>query len=188
MTTADARLQLQRMTAADVLPRLTDEEITDLLAGAQRVDRGGVAPDGYPDWAAQTPYALGGQVVPRTRNAHVYTVTTAGTSGGSEPTWPTSAGATVTDGTVVWTEAGTTTWTPTWDLNAAAAEGWRWKMGKCSEAYAFTNAGQSFHREEVFAHCERMARFYARRVAVVVAVPGGLRAGASGWTPSNRDG
>lgn len=33
----------------------------------------------------------------------LFQCTTAGTTAGSEPTWPTSAGGTVTDGTVVWT-------------------------------------------------------------------------------------
>ncbi len=33
----------------------------------------------------------------------IYEVTTAGTSAAAEPAWPTTDGATITDGTVVWT-------------------------------------------------------------------------------------
>lgn len=43
---------------------------------------------------------------PTVDNDHVYRLITAGTSGAVEPTWPTAAGATVTDGTCVWQEAG----------------------------------------------------------------------------------
>lgn len=56
-----------------------------------------------PAWAATTAYSLGDRVEPTTPNTYVYEVTTAGTSGGSEPTWPTVVGSTVVDGTVVWT-------------------------------------------------------------------------------------
>ena len=45
---------------------------------------------------------------PGTSNGHGYICTTAGTTGGSEPSWNTSAGSTTTDGTAVWTETGVT--------------------------------------------------------------------------------
>lgn len=57
-------------------------------------------------WAASTAYALGVYVRPTTPNGHIYKATVAGTSGTVQPTWPLTAGATVTDGTVTWTEAG----------------------------------------------------------------------------------
>jgi hypothetical protein len=55
-------------------------------------------------WAATTAYGQGARVQPGTPNQHIYVCTTAGTSGGSQPTFPTTPGATVTDGTAVWTE------------------------------------------------------------------------------------
>jgi hypothetical protein len=61
-------------------------------------------------WAASTAYTAGQYVVPTTFSSitgpvgKVFKCTTAGTSGSSAPTWPTTAGGTVTDGTVVWTE------------------------------------------------------------------------------------
>lgn len=55
-------------------------------------------------WAATTAYSLGNYVVPTSPNNRVYECTTAGTSGATEPTWPTTYGDTVTDGaTLVWT-------------------------------------------------------------------------------------
>ena len=42
-------------------------------------------------------------VTPITKNGRKYICTGAGTSGGSQPTWPTTIGNTVVDGTVTWT-------------------------------------------------------------------------------------
>jgi prepilin-type N-terminal cleavage/methylation domain-containing protein len=55
-------------------------------------------------WQASTSYSIDSIVTPTTKNWHFYRCTTAGTSGASEPTWPTAAGGTVTDGGVAWTE------------------------------------------------------------------------------------
>jgi hypothetical protein len=53
--------------------------------------------------ASSTAYVLGDSAIPSPANGYRYEVTTAGTSGGSAPTWNTSLGSTTTDGTVVWT-------------------------------------------------------------------------------------
>jgi phage gp36-like protein len=52
-------------------------------------------------WAASTAYSVGFLILDP--NGNVQQCTTAGTSGTSAPTWPTIRGATVTDGSVVWT-------------------------------------------------------------------------------------
>ena len=57
-------------------------------------------------WVASTAYRLGDIARPTSANGHLYQCTTAGTSGSTQPTWPTSGG-TVTDGTAVWTDLGT---------------------------------------------------------------------------------
>lgn len=54
------------------------------------------------DWVATTAYSLGDSARPTTPTGYRYEVTTAGTSHSSEPTWPTTIGSTVTDGTIVW--------------------------------------------------------------------------------------
>jgi len=56
-------------------------------------------------WQASTSYSVGNWVRPTTPNKHFYKCTTAGTSGATEPTWPTN-GSTVNDGTVVWQDMG----------------------------------------------------------------------------------
>jgi hypothetical protein len=62
-------------------------------------------------WAANTAYAVSVArdhrdkriVKPTVQNGFWYEATTGGTSGGTEPTWPTTIGGTVADGTVTWT-------------------------------------------------------------------------------------
>lgn len=58
-------------------------------------------------WAATTNYALDDIVIPTVPNGFYYTVTAdAGSSGGSEPTWPTTLELTVVDGGITWTCTG----------------------------------------------------------------------------------
>jgi hypothetical protein len=57
-------------------------------------------------WAATTTIAVGDLKLPTVGNDHYYRCTTAGDTDAAEPTWPTTVGGTVPDGTVVWEEAG----------------------------------------------------------------------------------
>lgn len=59
-------------------------------------------------------------------------------------------------------------WDPTWDLNAAAAEGWRRKAGKVAGLFNAQADGASLSRSDLFAHCTAMAKQYGRRVAMSV--------------------
>ena len=63
-----------------------------------------VATRGYSSSNRSTAVNLGDTMIPATPNGHIYECTTAGTTGASEPAWPTGSGSTVTDGTAVWTE------------------------------------------------------------------------------------
>ncbi|HSW50326.1 MAG TPA: hypothetical protein VLH09_09140 [Bryobacteraceae bacterium] len=65
-------------------------------------------------------------------------------------------------------------WTPTFDLNRGAAEGWRWKAGKAAPRFQFTADGATFQRQQVLAHCERMAAQYRRKIVSNVSLPGSL--------------
>jgi len=61
-------------------------------------------------------------------------------------------------------------WTPTYDYNAAAAEGWRWKAAKASEMIAADLDGAKLSAEQLFEHCERMIGVYSKRVKASVAL------------------
>lgn len=59
----------------------------------------------YTAWAASTGFAVGDvrRATASQNSGLVFECTTAGTSGSSEPSWPTDIGSTITDNTVVWT-------------------------------------------------------------------------------------
>lgn len=65
---------------------------------------------------------------------------------------------------------GTSEWQPTYDLKAAAAEGWRWKAGKASELVSADLDGERMSSNQVFEHCERMVQHYSRKGAVSFSV------------------
>lgn len=52
-------------------------------------------------------------------------------------------------------------WTGTWDLNAAAAEGWRMKAGKVAGDFNFSADNASYSKADVLAHCLEMEAKYA---------------------------
>ena len=67
-----------------------------------------------------------------------------------------------------------TGWTPTYDLNRGAAEGWRWKAGQVAADFDFKTDGQEFNRSQVLRHCEQMVRHYSRRIVASIPVAGTL--------------
>lgn len=107
MNRSTAQELLEKMVAADAVPKLDAIEVGHLLDRAQRVDSSGLAPSDA-------------------------------------------------------------NWVPTWDLNAAAAEGWRWKAGKVAGAYTFSDAGAMFNRSDMVKACMDMAKTYGTRGAGTV--------------------
>jgi hypothetical protein len=74
------------------------------------------------EWRPGTAYTVGQEIADT--NLRMQVVTTSGTSGGSQPSWPFTAGVSTTDGTVTWTtkdSVGTTKILLTW--TAATSEG-----------------------------------------------------------------
>lgn len=161
MITVVARARLQRMVADAVDPTLTTPEVDDLMLIAQEADSYGRAPD-Y-KWYASSYIPAGVYVIPTTPNGHHYRILVAGTTGTVEPVWPLGAGATIVDGTVTWQEGGAPNWLPSYDLNRAAAEGWRWKAAKASDRFNFSNDNANFQGSQVHTHCLKMADVYQNK-------------------------
>lgn len=155
--------QLKSMVAATVDPVLSNDEIDTLLAKFAYATT-------FATWAATTAYAVGDTVIPSPRNGHYYKVTVAGTSGAAQPTFPTTHLGTVVDATVTWAEVTTT---PAYNLNRAAAEGWRWKAAKVANRYTMSDATQRLNRSDLIKHCLLMAKQYAAKSITSIPVTGG---------------
>lgn len=55
-------------------------------------------------------------------------------------------------------------WVPTFDLEAAAAEGWSWKANQVVPRFDVTVDGDSFRRAQIYAHCRRQSSHYANKI------------------------
>src|ERR1041385_6647191 len=115
-TTAEVRRRMAGRSGAGgtaTTNALPEDELTALIEQASRffdlecgVEPGYFEPALYPVWESNHLYVVGDIITPTTRNSHIYRVTTAGTSGSTEPTFPTSSAATVVSGQVTFTEYG----------------------------------------------------------------------------------
>lgn len=72
-------------------------------------------------------------------------------------------------------------WVGTWDLNAAAAEGWRIKGGKVAGDFNFSADGASYSKADVLAHCLEMETKYASRSHGVMNTLAGPQVLPQGW-------
>lgn len=99
--TPDSPTYVSNEMLLDMIERAS--RIFDLACGARPEY---FEPALYATWESAHVYIVGEIVTPTTRNSHKYRVTTAGTSGSSEPTFPTSSAGTVTSGNAVFTENG----------------------------------------------------------------------------------
>jgi hypothetical protein len=64
-------------------------------------------------------------------------------------------------------------WVGSYDLNAAAAEGWRIKAGMVAGDFNFSADGASYSKADVLAHCLEMETKYASRSHGVLATLAG---------------
>ena len=147
MKLAEAREAVKRDAAAAVEPVLSDPEIDGLLQETMRART----------WSAMTAFKWRDRVVPTTRTGCYFVNVGGGTSGPTEPDWPDSYGRTVDDGTCKW-ECRMPDWDELYDLKLATHRAWVLKASKASEYTAVSEDGQSTHDEQIYEHCERMAK------------------------------
>lgn len=72
-------------------------------------------------------------------------------------------------------------WVGSWDLNAAAAEGWRLKAAAVAGDFNFSADGASYSKADVLAHCLEMETKYASRSHGVLATLAGRPALPAEW-------
>lgn len=174
LTYAEALTRLSSMLAADKYPVLTAAQLADLMLQARRVDFYGVVVDAYVPFQATHAYALGDLLVPSgPRNGHFYEVSVAGIGAAVEPVWPLTSAGTVTSGAATFREAGAAPWLGAWDMNVAAAEGWRWKAGAVSSEFDFRSDVSAFSRNQMFKAFMELAQLYEDGVFGTIQVGGG---------------
>ena len=61
-------------------------------------------------------------------------------------------------------------WTPTYDLNCAAAAGWLIKAGRASELTEVDPPGSGIFTSKVFDNCRAMARIYRAKVRMSISM------------------
>lgn len=72
-------------------------------------------------------------------------------------------------------------WSGAWDLNGAAAQGWREKAAKVAGDFNFSADGSSYSKADVLAHCLEMETKYASRSHGVMASLAGRPALPASW-------
>jgi hypothetical protein len=157
---------------ATVYPTLDTTEVGNLVDASL----------GFTVWVLSTVYSYDDVVRPTKRNGHLFRVIVGGISSATaEPAWPlftapdlrpglTRAhwygftgpvpGSEVTDGTVVWIEAGPDDSTA-FDAREATRQAWLMKAAKASADYDTRIDKDDYSRGQVIATCERMAVHYA---------------------------
>jgi hypothetical protein len=144
---AELRLGLQ----PDAQPPLSEPELDQLLEKTQRADF----------WAAATAYLVGDIILPVTLNGHRFRCICAGTSGATEPAWPKSWGATISDGDeLLWQEDGPE-FKNVFDARSAIHYGWMLKASKVAHLHDTKTSGSSFSQSQVYDHCLQMADRFA---------------------------
>jgi hypothetical protein len=89
------------------------------------------------NWVTGTAYAAGARVKPTTATGYYYEALDAGTSGGTEPTWPIFIGETVTDNDITWEAKGYTNDAGAWQASYAYVVGQQISVTIGGIAYLF---------------------------------------------------
>lgn len=155
------------MTAWDADPALSEDDLGELLDMSRVHDASGNPPKTYDELEGGVDYVEGDIVVPAYAdwNGYSYVCTEGGESADGAVSWPTNPGVTMSTGGASFVRDDAVSWVPTYDLNLAAAEGWRWKKAASAGRISFTADGATFNRDQFLAHCEAMIQTYTSGLA-----------------------
>lgn len=165
MKHSQAIARLKGMVAWDQEPALSQAELDALLTSARRPDADGNLIEDVVAWEADTSYVKGDRVT--VGDGFAYVCVQEGVTGVTQPVMD----ETTEDGSVVWQRDGESVWTPTYDLNYAAAEGWLLKAGRAASMVSFQADGARFDRDQIIANCRTLEEHYRQRVVGTVTVP-----------------
>lgn len=160
MKKSDVLSRLKRMVAWNDVPSLTDEDMDYLVSVARVRDVNGHPIEDVEEWEPFTSYEIGDVAVV---DGQRFICVVAGVSGTTAPT-----PSMLNDAYVTWATDGTSSWTPTYDLNRGAYEGWKLKAAKAATMISFTADGARFDRDQYIANCEYMQRKYAQQQSLVI--------------------
>jgi hypothetical protein len=181
-----ARQFISIFADATTAPVLTTPDLDTCLTYSRRQDANVNPPDPYVTWQAATAYAVGAAVVADPRNGSYFTATVAGTSAATQPTWPTTTNATVTDGGVTWKNAGAAAWGWSWSLSTGVRMGWEIKLGRLATVYDFKFGDQTLSRSQMFRNVRELIDFWGKKVPFQIKLQGSLRDRSYGQFQSNR--
>ena len=130
--------------------------------------------DRFASWAASTAYAVGDRIVPTTPNGRVYEARRAGTSGTTEPDWPTAPwtqyqGWCYSDGAsdpqLLWVDAGPAN-VERYDVRSAARQVWLIKASRVVGEIDAKDGSADVKLSQLRAHCLEQAEKF-RPVVIV---------------------
>lgn len=155
MTRADAIALVSLWCDAQTYPEIST---TDIGTVVDQFDR-------FTPWTATTTYAVGDRIVPTTPNGRIYEARRAGTSGGTEPQWPTSpwlqfTGFGISDGTsdpqLLWADMGPAH-VERYDVRSAARQCWLIKASRVAGEIDSKDGTSDVRLSELHAHCMAMS-------------------------------
>ena len=157
MTDEEAREKaledLKRLLPYMAAPQLSDADLDALLDKAKRAST----------WEAATAYVHGDLVQPTVGNGLHYKCIQSGTSGATEPIWPTGQASVVDDGageTIArWQEDGPA-YKQIYNVRKAAHEGWMMKAGKAALSVDMSGPVGNISGSQIQKQCLEMAKSF----------------------------
>lgn len=145
----DALVELRINIQPDAEPALLAEEVEGLLDKNRRASF----------WLPSTAYTVGDVILPATLNGHRFRCTRSGTSGTTEPTWPSNDRAKIGDGSggLQWQEDGPD-YKNVFDVRAASYAGCLLHRTKAATLHDVRSSSSEYSESQVYDHWGEVAK------------------------------